>query len=250
MNFGSSNRGWVWPVNIALQELVLINLLFCQILYFGLKRSITNIILFLLLVLLRESGKAALFSFGLFTLIYLVKTTNQFKIALFDILLKFVIFVNFSILFFGVLLLSDTSSIIKKGTILDYIFSKRFLLIKQSFDKISKGTNFLFGGGFGTENYLSDSNLVINNTPQFLILTMSVYGGLVFSIFFFYLIFSLRRSLIDIMIKNVRGRFIIYAYFFVMLFMLSFHEYFNNPILIFSVSVTLFSFKSTALSYD
>jgi hypothetical protein len=250
LNLGASNRGWVWPVNIALQELVIINLLFCQILYFGIRKSLLNISLFLILVLFRESGKAALFSFGLFTLIYIVKFSDKSKIFFFNTLLKIVILVNFTILFFGVILLSDTTSLLKKGSALDYIFSKRFLLIKQSFDKISEGTNFLFGGGFGTENYLSDSKLIINNTPQFLILTMSVYGGFVFSVFFFYLIFSLRKKLIEISGNNTRINFLIYAYFFVILFMLSFHEYFNNPILIFSISLTLFSIKSTSLNYE
>jgi hypothetical protein len=65
-----NTRGWVWPTNIALQEIVLLNLIISQICLIGLKKSLINIILFLIMVLFRESGKAAFFSLSFIVLFY------------------------------------------------------------------------------------------------------------------------------------------------------------------------------------
>ena len=241
IHFTESQRGWVWPINIALQELVLICLLFSQITLFGLSKSKYNILLFLLILIFRESGKAAFFSFGLFISIYSFSKNCLPKTSLFTFLTKLVIFINYFVLLVGVLLFKSLNSPFASNTILAYIINKRFTLIKESFIKISNLDFFLWGGGFGTENYLADIKLSINNTPQFLILTLTVYGGLLFTIFFFYLFMKYRNLMLNKFNDNRRLQYLVKAFFFVLIFMLSFHEYFNNPILIFAISFFIYS---------
>ena len=220
---------------------MLICLLFSQITISGLSKAKYNIFLFLIILIFRESGKAAFFSFGLFVLIYYFNRNRLTKKSIFSFFTFFIIIINYFILIFGVLMFRSLNSPFATNTVLAYIINKRFTLIKESFYKISEFNFFLWGGGFGTENYLAESKLSINNTPQFLILTLSVYGGVLFTLFFFYLFLKFRSINLFRFNNNIRNYYLINSFFFVLIFMLSFHEYFNNPLLIFAISFFIYT---------
>jgi hypothetical protein len=244
LNINLNTRGWIWPTNIALQEIVLINLLYSQIILIGLKKTTLNILLFLIMVLFRESGKAAFFSFGIFILLYPFYKYNIGKYVQ-KRLIHIVVFVNFFVLLFGTYFMNINNILIDSNSYsyLAYVFNKRFTMITDALSAIGNVKYFFTGFGFGFENYINANFTKYSNTPQFLILTLTVYGGFIFTLIFFMTYFKVLKSFLKLVINNQRLTYIVFAYFFTMIFMLSFHEYFSNPLIYLSTTIFIYSIK-------
>jgi hypothetical protein len=244
-----NTRGWVWPTNIALQEIVLLNLIISQICLIGLKKSLINIILFLIMVLFRESGKAAFFSLSFIVLFYSFYNKdyifNFFKKVIISIIL-----INFTVLLLGIIFFRGSNLNIdnSQNSYLAYVFNKRFRMIYDALINLGQTKRFLFGYGFGFENYILTANTQYNNTPQFLILTLCVYGGIIFALIFFIFYYITYIRLNFFYRNNKRLSYLVSSYFFMMIFMLSFHEYFSNPLIYLSFVIFLFSLKIANLN--
>lgn len=244
-----NTRGWVWPTNIALQEIVLLNLIISQLCLIGLKKSLINIILFLIMVFFRESGKAAFFSLSFIVLFYSFYN-NVYILKFFKQVIISIIMINFSVLIFGIIFFRGINLNIdsSQNSLLAYVFNKRFRMIYDALINLGQTKRFLFGYGFGFENYILSANTQYNNTPQFLILTLCVYGGIIFALIFFLFYYITFIRLTSFYKNNKRLSYLISSYFFMMIFMLSFHEYFSNPLIYLSFVIFLFSLKIANLN--
>ncbi len=231
--------GWIWPMNIALQEIILISLFFSEVMFFGLKGSKFNLILFLLLVFFRDSGKATFLSLSIFVVLeYFFKTDNQKKIINFSF--NFIWLFHF--LFVGIaFLLFEYVKSLEKTNLIRYFFIKRFVYIQESVTYLSDWSSLFTGGGFGPENYFAAAkNLTVLNAPQLLPLTILVFGGLI--LYFLYLFLSLK--LFNYFDLSSESEFYLKCFFLSILIIMTFHEYFVNPFVYISIGLVLFSYKS------
>ncbi len=235
--------GWIWPVNIALQEIILISLFFCEIIFFGFKNSKINFILFLILVIIRDSGKATLLALLIFYFLQLnfnIDSKNKVNYLFKSLWILHFLFIISTFVFIDFVEDLDKSSLIR------YFLIKRFVYIQESvyflFDPI-----FLFlGGGFGPENYFSAAkNLSVLNAPQLLPLTILVFGG----VFFYLLYVFLSLKLFDFFSRNNILEFYVRSFIFSIAIIMTFHEYFVNPFVYLSVGLVLISYKSVNEDY-
>ncbi len=239
------NPGWVWPVNIALQEIVLISLFFSEVISFGFRKSRVNFILFVLLLLFRDSGKASLISLFVFAGInFLIQESNRIKKI--NFLFKCVWFSHIFIITLAILFLNFVKSL-DKGSVVRYVLLKRFIYIEEAINYLSNGVFLFIGGGFGPENYFVTAvNLTMKNAPQLLPLTIIVFGGLISYFFYFYSVSLFFKSFVS----DKKLDFYFKSYILSLLIVMSFHEYFVNPLVYFGVGLVLVSYKSKLLNNE
>ena len=119
-------------------------------------------------------------------------------------------------------------------------YFKRLALIIQGYYFASE--NFIFGVGFGVENYIKASSGLVHNTPQILFLTMNIYAGIIGMFLMFRLIDrSLRINETLIPVEGKRTICISIVMFFLMI---SLHEYLFNPIVMFAL-IFITTFKAS-----
>lgn len=237
--------GWVWPINIALQEILLVGMLYsCLITGGGVRNNYLSLFLFILLLMLRESGKAAVF--GILLALFLIyfsknhfKTIKRLKKLCWIVFIGQYLFIILAVFGSAYLRTSNNSS-------LEYVFNKRFGLVLDGYNFITSDLQtFFFGGGFGAENYiLQNPDLVIPNAPQLFILTTSVYGGVIFCLI---LIISILRLPVILKLENKFSPvpfMYLQGFFLSLLIISSFHEYFNNPFVYISIALVVTSYNS------
>lgn len=247
IGINSPAPGWLWPINISIQEMTLLVLFATLLLYPANKMLGVVIFLFVILLTFRGSGKTSLalvimmpcITF-LLNRIWRYSLVSQYFVmiyAFFFILIVFYLsYVQYDFIVSGYFSVSDISS--EK---ID--FYKRISLIYESLYLLTDPYHFLFGVGFGVVNYLSNIDSLLNNSPQVLPLTILVYGGLFFYFYFFLVIQCLLNNLLnridDVKIKNAT----IVLWISFIIFMTT-HEYFNNPFLYISIYIYIVVAKS------
>lgn len=240
---GPGKKGWIWPVNIALQEIVIIGLLYARIILKGIKRNIIFLALFIAILLIRESGKAALLAMiiGLYFIRPTHSNENRIKFQL--KIFKFV-FVGQLILAFLAKAAAFHLDSLAPDNVLKYIFSKRVFLINDGINfLISDPFYFIFGAGLDINNYLSlNEVMTIRNAPQLFFLTTGVMGGVIFIIPLLKNLFMLLKSKMEHIAS--KQKVVLASYFISISIMSSFHEYLNNPFIIFSISIVLISYNT------
>jgi hypothetical protein len=239
------SAGWVWPINIALQEIVLVSFFYSELIFFGQKKSMTNYLIFILLLIFRDSGKATLVSLLIlpfFKYFYIDKNRiNKIYVYFKYIWMSHIIIIIISIIFISIILSLQKTSIIR------YILLKRFIYIQEAINFLTNGFNFILGSGFGPDNYfLSATKLTMKNAPQLLPLTIIVFGGII--LYFFYL--STTLIFFNSFNKETKYDFYIKSYLVSLLIIMTFHEYFVNPLVYFSIGIVLVSYKTNLLNNE
>lgn len=236
--FGNGRLGWSWPVNISIQEIFILTLVMTLITINGVKKNIMEICTIVFLLFERSSGKTALTVLLIFVFLSLCGKISQVR-KLAPIMLHGYFVANIFIL--GLLLLFFSEQInyaygLKYNLIYDKVpFFKRLSLILEALFLLQDPRILIFGGGFHSANYLSLVESYLNNTPQVLILTLLVYGG-VFFYFAYYTFYILLVKSIEIGLTPLR-KYHVHIYFFCMLLFLTTHEYFANPVLYISLLI-------------
>ncbi|TLS77477.1 hypothetical protein [Photobacterium damselae] len=247
------SSGWSWPVNISIQELVIL-ILFCSLLLISDVLEKKNIILFLmafLLLSIRQSGKATLFCLILLIIMSVVKPKNKvinlflnnFIILYFMISLIVLVVVRYKygdfLHNYHYYIINDITNIDVRGD-----FWKRMSLIFDAMYHQTFLSNFIFGSGLGVRNYLNNSFVFLKNTPQLLILTLQVYGGILFTFTICFMFYFLRKY----MIFNAQNdKYNINMFFCVLLLFLTTHEYINNPFLYSSLGIYILALKNRSV---
>lgn len=239
--------GWLWPINISIQELTLL-ILFCVYLSYRHKMStLILILMFFILLSNRGSGKTAL---GIIMVLPVLMYLSQ-RWCFCSILLK-----KYTVIYSLVSIFSVAFLLIFHGDYLSQLYAqshylvqekvdfyKRLTLILESIKYISLPRNFVFGGGLGTENYLRNVDSILGNTPQIFVLTVFSYGGLILFSMYMWLLHWLISSLSSTLI-NKDSRLIASMTWFAFLTFLTTHEYFNNPFLYSALFVVIVLLKS------
>ena len=241
--FGSGKKGWIWPINIALQEITLLGLLYSKILLYGLKRSIPYLLFFLVLVLFRESGKATFLSvlIGVYLIRGNFKVRNRLRFQ--NKIFHLIFIVQIGVVFLSTWLNSYLNTLPVEN-ILNYYLNRRLALINDGWEYLVQNVKyFLIGGGFDVNNYFEQHpNITFKNAPQLFILTSGVFGGVLFTISLILSLSSMYKE--KIRLNPNRNAVILLSYFISLATINTFHEYINNPFLFFSISMVLISYNS------
>jgi len=240
---GPGTKGWIWPVNIALQELTILGLLYSKILISGIKKSYVYIFLFLFLVSFRESGKA---TFGALVLgLYLMRSSpNLYSRLRFQRMVFYLIYVFQLVIVIVITFVIAYLESQPQDSILRFFLNRRVILIDDGSNFITSNLkNLLIGGGFDVSNYFDQNkDITFENAPQLFILTSGVFGGLLFVVS---LIGSLGQLFWQKVISNPNEKAVTLVSFFISFSTVNtFHEYINNPFIIFSISLVLISYNS------
>ncbi|MBF3237316.1 hypothetical protein H4N55_11985 [Aeromonas veronii] len=239
--------GWLWPINISIQELALIIIYVAFILYGDYKKNILLFFMFFILLFFRGSGKTSLSLICLIPIIiYILRSFPSIKSPL-----KYFPIIYSALGLFGILLIVSlySSTIVTLYHSISTIaadkidFYKRLSLIYEAFYYLLTPTGFFTGAGFGVVNYLSEVDSLLDNSPQILPLTIMAYGGVIFYIYYFV---CMQILVLNLTKKTKRVDSHIYAivmWIVILLFMTT-HEYFNNPFLYISLFVFIVLLKS------
>jgi hypothetical protein len=250
MLVGYGRPGWVWPINISIQELSLLILFLALLSISNVRRELPLLFPILILLFFRSSGKTALILFvSIPILVLLYKKSRIARIGLDNyIAIYFILFIGIAVVIateFRLEVLTFYSSY--RVDIIDarVDFWKRLSLIVEGMAHISiSNHNLIFGTGFGYENYLSNINSHLDNTPQLFVLTLLVYGGVSFAALYFAMIIILKAEMIRALTADIHGRSIVVVSFAVFVTFFTTHEYFNNPFFFISMSMLILALKS------
>jgi len=237
--FGMFKPGWNWPVNIALQEITIIGIIYSiWILNGSLKKTIPLVLLFSILLVLRDSGKASLLA-----IILGIISAYSFKNRQLRIFNSIYIFqISFVFVAWGLYKILNTES---EGSLIRYYLIKRFGLIMDGISYLTeKPANFILGSGFDTLNYFEVGTFeyAYENAPQLFILSTSVFGGVLLPIL---LIKNIKNYFLEIRKNaNTTLKAQLFGFLISIGVINSFHEYFNNPFVFFSLSLVIISFNS------
>ncbi len=239
--------GWLWPINISIQELALLIVYLAFILYGDYKKNVILFLMFFILLLFRGSGKTSLSLICLIPiLIYILRSSYSIKS-----ILKYFSTIYAALGLLGIVLVVSlySSTIVTLYHSISTIaadkidFYKRLSLIYEAFYYLLSPTGFLTGAGFGVINYLSEVDSLLDNSPQILPLTIMAYGGLIFYIYYF-----VCMQLLILRLTKTTGRVDSHIYSIIMwvviLLFMTTHEYFNNPFLYISLYIYIVLLKS------
>ena len=241
--------GWVWPLNISMQELVLLIFYMSFFLLNGFRHSYILIAMLVALVFLRGSGKTTLVLFLGFSIIFFL----SIRFSAIRFVVQRAIYIYYAFFLIGViaLLVFWNDEIVSLHNNINElmserpVFFKRASLIIEGLFHLTEWKTVFLGSGFGVVNYLVAVDSKLQNTPQIFILTQLAYGGLVFVSLYFLIILRIRS-----LWHHIFNQRILVVYFSVCLLciltFLTTHEYFNNPLFYLSLFVLFYSFQVAA----
>lgn len=239
--------GWLWPINISIQELTMI-VLFCTFfLYESKYKKIVLFSLFIILLSNRGSGKTALIIILSIPVIYYIVKNSRVCFWLLSNYIKIYTLVFVGLIIYVYIFEQEWVNRLYyqiNSMASDKVdFYKRISLIIESLHYILTPDVLFFGGGFGVVNYLANVDSFLGNSPQILILTMLVYGGLTFFCIYMYLMHRCLVGLID-GLGSYESKIYSYILWFSVITFMTTHEYFNNPFLYVSLYIFIAVVKS------
>lgn len=249
LKIGSGRPGWLWPINISIQEITLL-VLFCSLLMLSkVSKEFWVLVVFSILLVFRSSGKTALillWSIPLMTLLMRKSSLIRWVVEKYVV----VYFTLFTLAILGVCIFfsNDISSqyLTYRDTIIaDRIpFWKRLSLIVEGLYHLSISMNNLFfGAGYGYPNYLARVDSYLENTPQLFVLTLMVYGGVFLAATYCFILYLFVSFLLSRVRLDFYGYSLCYIAIAVMVTFFTTHEYFNNPFVFAALVVFIVSAK-------